>query len=86
MHINCINPMPTIHVRCTRVINDWNNLTSDIVETSSLNNFKSTIDDYFSCNNHISVSEAFKPQPKSNHNIVRSKSFIILLMDSGGCS
>ena len=31
----------------TRVINDWNNLTSDIVKTSSLNSFKSAIDKYF---------------------------------------
>ena len=30
-----------------RVINDWNNLTSDIVGNSSLNNFKSAIDNYF---------------------------------------
>ena len=31
----------------TRVINDWNNLTSDIVENSSLNSFKSAVDNYF---------------------------------------
>ena len=31
----------------TRVFNDWNNLTSDVVENSSLNNFKSAIDNYF---------------------------------------
>ena len=31
----------------TRVINDWNNLTSDIVEKSSLNSFKSAVDNYF---------------------------------------
>ena len=30
----------------TRVITDWNNLTSDIVGNSSLNNFKSAIDIY----------------------------------------
>ena len=31
----------------TRAINDWNNFTSDIVGISSLNNFKSAIDNYF---------------------------------------
>ena len=31
----------------TRVINDWNNLTSDIVENSSLNSCKSAADKYF---------------------------------------
>ena len=31
----------------TRDINDWNNLTSDIVENSSLNSFKSAVDNYF---------------------------------------
>ena len=31
----------------TRVINDWNNLSNDIVETSSLNSFKSSVDKYF---------------------------------------
>ena len=31
----------------TGVINDWNNLTSDIVENSSLNSFKSAVDNYF---------------------------------------
>ena len=31
----------------TRVINDWNNLTNDIVGNSSVNNFKSAIDNYF---------------------------------------
>ena len=30
-----------------RVINDWNNLTSDIVTDSSLNSFKSAVDNYF---------------------------------------
>ena len=31
----------------TRVINDWNNLTSDIIENYSLNSFKLVIDNYF---------------------------------------
>ena len=31
----------------TRMINDWNNLTSDIVSNSSLNSFKSAADNYF---------------------------------------
>ena len=31
----------------TRVINDWNNLTSDIVTNSSLNSFESAADNYF---------------------------------------
>ena len=44
---------PPAHLSCrvnyfgTRVINDWNNLTSDIVGNSLLNNFKSAIDNYF---------------------------------------
>ena len=44
---------PLAHHSCrvnyfgTRVINDWNNLTSDIVGNSSLNNFKSVIYNYF---------------------------------------
>ena len=44
---------PPAHHSCrvnyfgTRVINDWNNLTSDVVGNSSLNNFKSSIDNYF---------------------------------------
>ena len=29
------------------MINDWNNLTSGIVENSSLNSFKSAVDKYF---------------------------------------
>ena len=31
----------------TRVINDWNYLTSDIVTNSSLNSFKSAVDNHF---------------------------------------
>ena len=31
----------------TMVINDWNNLTNDIVTNSSCNNFKSAVDNYF---------------------------------------
>ena len=31
----------------TRVINDWNYLTSDIVTNSPLNSFKSAADNYF---------------------------------------
>ena len=44
---------PPVHHLCranffgTRVINDWNNFTSDIVENSSLNSFKSAVDNYF---------------------------------------
>ena len=34
-----------IHLNGTRVINDWNN--HDIVENSSLNSFKSVVDNYF---------------------------------------
>ena len=30
-----------------RVINDWNNLTNNIVENFSLNSFKSAVDNYF---------------------------------------
>ena len=30
-----------------RVINDWNNLTNNTVENSSLNSFKSAVDNYF---------------------------------------
>ena len=50
---------PPPHLSCrvnyfgTRVINDWNNLTSDIVGNSSLNNFKSAIDNYFY--DHVNV-------------------------------
>ena len=40
-HLCCIN------VFGTRVINDWNNLTSDIVTNSQLNRFKSAVDNYF---------------------------------------
>ena len=31
----------------TRVINDWNSFTSDVVEISSEYNFKSAIDNFF---------------------------------------
>ena len=31
----------------SRVINDWNYLTNDIVTNSSLNSFKSAVDNYF---------------------------------------
>ena len=36
-----------VNVFGTRVINDWNNLTSDIVTNSSLNSFKSAVDNSF---------------------------------------
>ena len=47
--INCIirKHLCRVNFFGTRVINDWNNLTSDIVENSSLNSFKSTVDNYF---------------------------------------
>ena len=42
---------PVYHSCCvnvfgTRVFNDWNNLTSDIITNSALNSFKSVVDNY----------------------------------------
>ena len=52
-HENFISNVPLAHHLChvnsfgTRVINNWNNLTSDIVENSLLNSFKLAVDNYF---------------------------------------
>ena len=52
IHLNYLSHLPIIYVAstflvATRVINDWNNPTSDIVTNSSLNSFKSVVDNYF---------------------------------------
>ena len=50
IHLNYLSHLPIIYVASTfgaRIINDWNNLTSDSVTNSSLNSFKSAVDNYF---------------------------------------
>ena len=51
IRLNYLSHLPIIYVVSTffgtRVINDWNNLTSDIVGNSSLHGFKSAVDNYF---------------------------------------
>ena len=49
-HLNYLSHLPIIYVTSnfgTRVINDWNNLTSDTVTNSLLNSVKSAVDNYF---------------------------------------
>ena len=51
-HLFQLFKTPAYHSRhvnffSTRVISDWSNLKSDIVENSSLNSFKSAEDKYF---------------------------------------
>ena len=52
-HENFISHVSLAHHLChvnsfgTRMINNWNNLTSDIIENSFLNSFKLAVDNYF---------------------------------------
>ena len=55
-----------------RVINDWNNLTSDIVTNSSLNSFKLAVDNYFY--DFIFIVNVF------NVNIISVANFVCVLL------
>ena len=46
IHLNYLSHTPILYY-VARGVNDWNNLTSDVVTNSSLNSVKSAVDNYF---------------------------------------